>query len=908
MPDINIAFIGEDKVSKTMKGIGRNFSKMGKAVAGVGLAAGGVALGGIVALTAGISASVKEGAAFSKQMSNVGAISGASAKDLADLEKQAKSLGRTTAFSGLEAAEGMQFLAQAGFETTDIMAAMPGVLDLAAASGADLGRSADIVSNVMSGFGADAKETGRFVDVLTKTFTTSNVNLDQLGESMKFAAPVAKSLGQEFEVTAAAVGFLGNAGLQGATAGEKMRSIFSRLAGPTEKAKEVMAELGVSTFDARGEMLPFPNILKQIETATAGMSTEQKNAALSTLFSMENVGAFNILLAEGSDALTGYAAELGSSVGIASQVAGKQLDNLSGDVTLFQSAISGVKIQVFQALEPLLRRIVQAATDFAGKVPDILAGLDFDAIGNKLSDLFNNTLLPAFTSIFNLARLLATGDFTGGIFGLAEDSGIIDFLFKLRDAFTTKIPAAISFLGNAFNTILVPAFQAGSSFIQTTLLPILSDFGVFIQQNLPNAIQVATQMFQKFTSDILPVLLSFITQSIQAFQNFRDKALAWIMKFAKKARPLIETFMERFQEVWTQAGPIVTDALQRIGKAIDRIIVAFGGATQETDTASEAAFAFGQILDAVVIAVQAVAIGVEFLARGFEAVADAIVIAKKLAAQFGQIIKAVGNKIPAILKPGSPPPLAVAMSDIGSASAEAAKMMQLFGVSVAKAGNQSKPLSKMAIAMDPKEQERRIDARRSKPPPKPKTLQQKMSDLEDLFGKKRSAGLNRVISNIDFVIGEMQAQVASRGSIAANLKNQSENQRFNQDRFNEAVEEFGVEFGADAKKALLEGTGNFGVAADFLVRKFALGEAKGFAATNVGITSDLAADLLDKKISREDLINLLQQQFLGKFANEKLAAQAQVQQQHMNLTINSSAPTENLAADFNMMKASMAPV
>lgn len=379
--------VGVEAVVKNFAKFNKDLNAMNKAIATSGKESAAAAsatnkfnatmssfaTGGLSLVLRGLAdfgkAVVEEGSAFQKEMSNVGAISGAVGKDFDALSQQAVKLGSTTKFTATEAAEGMSFLAMAGFETNEIIGAMPGTLNLAAAANLDLGTSADIVSNIISGFGATAESTNQYVDVLTRTFTTSNTSLQQLGAGMKFVAPVAKSLGYTVEDTAAAMGILGNAGIQGSLAGTTLRGVMLSLASPTKAAQSVMDELGIAVFDAQGNMLPMPQIIGNINRATAGMTQEQRNATLQTLVGAKRLAGFNILLAEGEQGLARYTSELSSGT-TAADIASKQLDNLSGDVTLLQSSFSGFKIGLFQLLEPTLRDAAQGAIILTTKLQE----------------------------------------------------------------------------------------------------------------------------------------------------------------------------------------------------------------------------------------------------------------------------------------------------------------------------------------------------------------------------------------------------------------------------------------------------------------------------------------------------------------------------------------------------------
>lgn len=303
---------------------------------------------------------IKTAADFESSMSRVAALSNASAGDLAKLTTTAKELGASTVFSASQAAEGMQFLAMAGYKTNDVIAAMPGLLAAAAAGQTDLGTTADIVSNILSGFGIAAGDTGRVADVLTKAFTSANVDLQMLGYTMKYAAPWAKALGVSLEETAAAAGILGNAGIQAEQAGTTLRGLFARFAKPPKEAAEALDKLGVKLFDNKGKMKSLATILGDLQNAMKGMSGEQKTALAGMIAGMEAGSGFLALMDAGPDKLRKFTKELENSGGTAGQVAKVQLDNFNGSLVELESALEGVKIEVFTPMLPVL-------TDLADK-------------------------------------------------------------------------------------------------------------------------------------------------------------------------------------------------------------------------------------------------------------------------------------------------------------------------------------------------------------------------------------------------------------------------------------------------------------------------------------------------------------------------------------------------------------
>lgn len=374
-------------------------------------------LAGISAATLGvIGFSVKTAADFEAAMSRVAAISRASDEELKLLTKTAEQLGATTVFSATQAAEGMQYLAMAGFSVQDTIAAMPGLLDAAAAAKSDLGRTADIVSNILSGFGMAAGEAGRAADVLTATFTSSNTTLESLGETMKMVAPVAAALGIEIEEVAALTAVLGDAGIQGSMAGTSLRMILTSLAAPTGAAAKAVEELGLQITDAAGNMLPITSIIDQIAQKTADMGAAQRAAYLEALAGRQGVSALSAIMQVGAARIDEYAASLRGSAGIAAEVAAKQMDNLHGALEEMRSAIEGAQIAIGNAFIPVLRvgaRAITSVVTAFNKLPaplqtTIAVGLGVVGVVSSLA-LAASFLIPQIGAAIKMFGALKAG-------------------------------------------------------------------------------------------------------------------------------------------------------------------------------------------------------------------------------------------------------------------------------------------------------------------------------------------------------------------------------------------------------------------------------------------------------------------------------------------------------------------
>ncbi|MEB3692707.1 phage tail tape measure protein [Bacillus amyloliquefaciens] len=305
-------------------------------------------------------------------MSRVKAISGATGQDFEDLKNIAAKMGAETKYTAVEAAEGLQYLAMAGFSVKAQVGSLPAVLNLAAASGEGLGRSADIVSNIMTGFGIKAEDSGHAVDVLVKAMTTANTDLPQLGDAMKFVAPVAHSLGYSIEDTATAVAKMSDAGIQGSMAGTALRASLLHLTNPVGQSAKAMKKYGIEVKDAHGNLKPIPELVGHISKQFEGMTSAQKTAAAAQLVGVEAASGFVTLLGVGEKGLRNYSKTLKEAGGTADKVAKTQMDNLKGSFEQFTSALDGLGIAIGNEFLPTFRKIVETGT----KVVEFLSELN----------------------------------------------------------------------------------------------------------------------------------------------------------------------------------------------------------------------------------------------------------------------------------------------------------------------------------------------------------------------------------------------------------------------------------------------------------------------------------------------------------------------------------------------------
>lgn len=332
-----------------------------------------------------IGQQMQAGIEFDSTMSQVQALTrlDKNSAELKALREQARQLGADTMFSATDAAQGQSFLAMAGFTPQAIRDAMPGMLDLAKAGGTEIAETADIASNILQGFGLKAGEMGRVGDVLVGTFTRSNTNLAMLSETMKYAAPIAASLGQDIEVMAAMAGKLGDAGIQGSMGGTALRAILNRLSAPPKAAAKALDKLGISAADARGNLKPMPKLLREIYDRTKNMGETQRAGLLKGIAGEEAVSALSVLVNQaGNGELEAFINTLKEAQGEAARTAKVMGDNLTGELDELSSAWEDVRIGLFDQQEGGLRELVKDITDVVRSVgewarenPELAAGI-----------------------------------------------------------------------------------------------------------------------------------------------------------------------------------------------------------------------------------------------------------------------------------------------------------------------------------------------------------------------------------------------------------------------------------------------------------------------------------------------------------------------------------------------------
>lgn len=600
------AFFGDlDRATRKME---RKFTRMGRSAERTGrslfahltvpIAALGVATG-------------KVAGDFEKSMNRVQALTRATGAEFNQMRSLAEELGATTQFSAAQAADGMGFLAQAGFETTEIIGAMPTVLNLAAAAQIDLARSADLASNIMSGFGLSVDQLSDATDVLTLTFASSNTNLEQLAEAFKIAGPVASAAGISFTETAALIGKMGDAGFQASLAGTALRGAIAKLLLPSAEAAKVLDRLNVEVLDSQGNMRSLVDIIDDLRNsgATAGDVLE--------IFGQRAGPAMQALVLQGADAIRELEAELQNAGGATDQLASVQMRGLIGATREMISAFQGALIElgdagVLGAFTLLMRQITRLLRWF-GDLNDstklIVAGIAAVVAGIGPLLITIGVLLPLLgkgTALLTGFAVALTTSAVGASGLAAALGGLIGFMTSELFRATEFGSKAINGLAFAMNAAVLKYQQLTGEISDREFLRQMIELGKIMEDaenaiesgarfdvagNLEEARNKAEQflpslgrVFDLFGS--LQSVLQNVVESSGEFDDDMEDALTKIGDLTPAARKALDELRaelrgaqrdleETGEKTEVTFGRIMTDAIEAWSRQASQAVAAF---------------------------------------------------------------------------------------------------------------------------------------------------------------------------------------------------------------------------------------------------------------------------------------------------------------------------------------------
>ena len=504
-----------EKVGGTLTSVGQKLLPLSTGIAGLGVAA------------------VKTTADFDSEMSKVSAISGATGTDLDKLRGKAREMGAKTKFSASEAAQGMQYMAMAGWKTQDMMDGLEGIMNLAAASGEDLASTSDIVTDALTAFGLSAKDSSHFSDILAAASSNANTNVSMMGETFKYAAPVLGSLGYTAEDAALAIGLMANAGIKSSQAGTSLRGAITNLAKPTDTVAAAMDKYGISLTDSSGKMLSLRELMEQMRQKLGGLSEAEQAQAAAALFGKEAMSGM-LAIINGSDKdFEKLAGAIDNCDGSSEKMANTMNDNLQGQITILMSQLQELAISFGEILMPKIRDIVTHIQNFVDKLnamdegqketilrigmfvaalAPMLMGLGkvitFSANVSRALGTLSAGLVKAggFSGVFTKALGLITSPAAIVVGVIAAITAVIIHLWNTNEDFRNTITAIWQKIKDAFTT-----FAAGIS-------ERLSALGITFS-DVTSAIKTIWDGFCNLLAPVLEAAFSTIAIALQTAFN-----------------------------------------------------------------------------------------------------------------------------------------------------------------------------------------------------------------------------------------------------------------------------------------------------------------------------------------------------------------------------------------------------
>lgn len=524
---------------------GSKFEGLGNIVKSV--AAGiGIAIGvATTAVTGFAASSVNVGMEFDSSMSQVAATMGYSVEELntvgseanqtfSELRNFAMEMGSSTAFSASQAADALNYMALAGYDSEKSMAMLPNVLNLAAAGGMELADASDMVTDAQSALGLTMDETAEMVDKMAMASSKSNTSVSQLGSAILTVGGTAKNLAGGTTELSMALGVLADNGVKGAEGGTALRNIIMSLSAPTEKATAALQNMGIEAFDAEGNLRPLNETFGELNAALGSMTQQEQTQTLNEIFNKTDLKSVNALLATSAERWDELGGCIDNASGAAANMAETQLDNLAGDITMFKSALEGAQIIISDGLTPDLRQFVQFGTDSISTLSTAFqeGGLSgaMEAFGTILSDGISMIMgmLPGMVDAgMQLLGALGQGllDNLPVITGAATDiiimlaQGIILALPQIVGAAAQVIGTLATGLGDALPELIPMAVGAILSIAETIIdnLPLLLDAGMQIIEGLGQGILDSIPLLVEKLPELINQVVTFVEESLPQF-------------------------------------------------------------------------------------------------------------------------------------------------------------------------------------------------------------------------------------------------------------------------------------------------------------------------------------------------------------------------------------------------------
>lgn len=573
---------------------------------------------------------IELGQNFTSTMSEVSAISGATGEDFEKLEACAREYGATTVFSASNAAEALKYMSLAGWDADQSTSALGGVLNLAAASGMELGAASDMVTDYLSAFAMEAGDAAYFADLLSYAQSHSNTTAEALGEAYKNCAANLNAAGQDVETVTSLLEGMANQGYKGSEAGTAMAAIMRDITNGMKDGAIKIGETSVAVMDAQGNFRDLTDILTEVEAATNGMGDAERAVALSSTFTADSTKGLNLILNEGMDKIAGYEEELRGASGSAEEMANIMNDNLSGDVAAMNSAFEELGLKIYDALESKLRAGVQFITNgvipaiewLGGHIPEVtiavsglgavVAAMNWGTISSKiamvkgalvkLAAALGGVSLPAIAiiAVITAVALAFTNLWKNNEEFRNKITAIWDGIKAKFDEFGQGIVDRLNALGFEFEDITEVMKAVWDGFCEV-LAPIFE--GVFqqISNILSEALDILTGLFDIFAG-IFTGDWDMVWQGVQeVFGAVWDFVVAtfenWISTFTSLADTVLGWFGTDWETVWTNVKTFFSDTWNAISSFFSGILT--GIKTFFTDTWNAIVSFFSGILSGI---------------------------------------------------------------------------------------------------------------------------------------------------------------------------------------------------------------------------------------------------------------------------------------------------------------------
>lgn len=573
---------------------------------------------------------IELGQNFTSTMSEVSAISGATGEDFEKLEACAREYGATTVFSASNAAEALKYMSLAGWDADQSTSALGGVLNLAAASGMELGAASDMVTDYLSAFAMEAGDAAYFADLLSYAQSHSNTTAEALGEAYKNCAANLNAAGQDVETVTSLLEGMANQGYKGSEAGTAMAAIMRDITNGMKDGAIKIGETSVAVMDAQGNFRDLTDILTEVEAATNGMGDAERAVALSSTFTADSTKGLNLILNEGMDKIAGYEEELRGASGSAEEMANIMNDNLSGDVAAMNSAFEELGLKIYDALESKLRAGVQFITNgvipaiewLGGHIPEVtiavsslgavIAAMNWGTISSKiamvkgalvkLAAALGGVSLPAIAiiAVITAVALAFTNLWKNNEEFRNKITAIWDGIKAKFDEFGQGIVDRLNALGFEFEDITEVMKAVWDGFCEV-LAPIFE--GVFqqISNILSEALDILTGLFDIFAG-IFTGDWDMVWQGVQeVFGAVWDFVVAtfenWISTFTSLADTVLGWFGTNWETVWTNVKTFFSDTWNAISSFFSGILT--GIKTFFTDTWNAIVSFFSGILSGI---------------------------------------------------------------------------------------------------------------------------------------------------------------------------------------------------------------------------------------------------------------------------------------------------------------------